>query len=634
MKKYSKWFIIGLFFLVLQSSSVLHTAAATKDTGCNIVFALDISGSMKTTDENRTAIETIKMVIDLCDSTDKVGVVAYNDTIAYCYDLTPLSSSEKRNSLKQNLDLMEYKGETDIGLGLKKAVELLYGEGEQDNSMVILLSDGKTDLEHSNTGRTLEQSQQDLNEAIALAKEKDIKINTIGFANEYNQDRSATITITEHNFDQSKVELIPTNSNVTESGTFPKISGFQSQGDVHKATIEFTEDGSYAFEVAYSDKAGNEGEIATVETFFIDKTEPELSFEGVKEKGAYKEAVSPIIVCKDKNLDASTLKAQVTMVNEKNDTVQVEDALGQLQTSGDTCSIALKNPQTLRENDGIYRITASVMDYAGNEKEETICYSVNRFGSVYTLQKEAKRVAGSYVKNSQAISIVETNADDINGKDVKVKLTKNGEVTELTEGKEYTREQNAEEESWKQYIYTLSEDNFTEDGVYMVSISSKDKAGNHNDNTAEGEAGAQLWFGVDKTSPVIVPLNIQSEESYNLNSLQVEMEVQDNLKLDSVKTYVNNQEVALEQSKDQEHYTFTLQESTQEQTIRMVALDAAGNETVRELKGIYITTNPWVRFIHNRKAVGSVLGVLAVLVAFGIGVVIWRKKDAFKKTGN
>lgn len=247
MKKYSKWFVIGLFFLVLQSSSSLSTTAASKDTGCNIVFALDISGSMKTTDENRTAIETIKMVIDLCDSTDNVGVVAYNDTIAYCYDLTPLSTREKRSSLKQNLDLMEYKGETDIGLGLKKAVELLYGEGEQDNSMVILLSDGKTDLEHSTTQRTLEQSQQDLNEAIALAKEKNIKINTIGFANEYLKEGDYLTVISANTGGSSQIAASPLQLNqLIQSVIFQYKNGenettkvLDTTGELQTETIEF-----------------------------------------------------------------------------------------------------------------------------------------------------------------------------------------------------------------------------------------------------------------------------------------------------------------------------------------------------------------------------------------------------------
>lgn len=444
----------------------------------------------------------------------------------------------------------------------------------------------------------------------------------------YKESRRATIIITEHNFDKSKVQLTGNANQGEEGAGFPAMSSFQTEGDIHKATIEFTEDGTYSFEIAYSDKAGNEAEVVKTESFSMDKTEPEISFEGVEDKGAYKEDVTPVIVCRDENLDATTLKVQVNMVNQNNSTIQPEEALGEIKSSGDMCMMTLNNPEYVRENDGIYMITASVMDLAGNEQEETICYSVNRFGSIYTLQEEAKRVAGNYVKGSQAISIVETNADEINAEDVKVKLTKNGQVSELTQGEDYIREENLDDGSWKQYTYTISEDNFVDDGVYMVSISSKDKAGNYNENAA-GEEDATLWFGVDKTNPVVVPLNFQAKESYNLNVLQAEIEVQDNLKLADVKVFVNDVEVELTQWGEQEHYNFTLMESTEEQNIRIVATDAAGNETVREVNGIYITTNPWVRFVHNKRAVA--VGVLAVLAAVGVGVVIWRKKFAVKE---
>ena len=189
MKKYNKWFVLtGIFLLLFGSCIPVFSKAAKEEKACDIVFALDISGSMKNTDENRTAIETIKMVIDLCDETDRVGLVAYNDTIAYCYELTGMKTEEERNRLKENIDAIEYKGETDIGLGLGQAVEMLAGQKEKNNGMVILLSDGKTDLEHSTSGRTLEQSEADLQAAVELAKEEKIQIHTIGFASEYLED--------------------------------------------------------------------------------------------------------------------------------------------------------------------------------------------------------------------------------------------------------------------------------------------------------------------------------------------------------------------------------------------------------------------------------------------------------------
>lgn len=174
-----------LFCLIQQTDRVL--AEETEKT-CDIVFALDISGSMKKTDENRTAVEAIKMVIDICDENDRIGMVAYNDTIVDSFPLSNLGNQEHRQQLKERIDAIEYQGETDIGLGIRQAVELMGTREENREKLVILLSDGKTDLAQSTTGRTVEQSQTDVNQAVAQAAEENIAIHTIGFANEYLED--------------------------------------------------------------------------------------------------------------------------------------------------------------------------------------------------------------------------------------------------------------------------------------------------------------------------------------------------------------------------------------------------------------------------------------------------------------
>lgn len=536
------------------------------------------------------------------------------------------------NSAKVQVKITNEEGEIPSVTDWEKAENASAPDQTTYTARVAFTTDGKYTLEVTGEDTAGNQAESYQGETFIVDKTKpvtEISWDDVEASNGsyYKDSRRATITIKEHNFDQSKVQLTSSAANGAEAGSFPSISSFQSEGDVHKASIEFAEDGTYSFEIAYSDKAGNEAEVMKAESFSIDKTEPELFFQGVEDKGAYKEDVSPVIVCRDENLDVSTLKAQVNMVTQDNSVIEVQEVLGETETTGDTCMMTLNNPEHVRENDGIYVVTASVLDLAGNTHEETIVYSVNRFGSVYTLQEEAKRVAGSYVKSSQAISIVETNADEISAGDVKVKLTKNGQAAQLTEGKDYTRTENVSDGSWKQYTYTISEDNFKEDGIYMVSISTKDRAGNYNENASGEEESAELWFGVDKTSPVIVPLNFQPKQSYNLTGLEAEMEVQDNLKLAGVKVYVNNEEVELKQDEEQEHYTFNLPESTQEQNIRIVASDAAGNEMVREVNGIYITTNPWVRFVHSKKAVAAAVGAAAVVVLAAVAVVIWRKKQ-------
>lgn len=176
---------MGIVLCFIASSFVGKDEVYAKDKPCDIVFALDMSGSMKQTDEHRIAIDTIKMMIDECEDQDSIGFVAYNDTIAYESNLCSLKEEENREQLKQMVDAIEYRGETDLGLGLRQAVKFLEASKEEREKIVILLSDGNTDLEQSNTGRTYEDSEKDLQTAMEVAKEKGIVIHTIGFGSEY-----------------------------------------------------------------------------------------------------------------------------------------------------------------------------------------------------------------------------------------------------------------------------------------------------------------------------------------------------------------------------------------------------------------------------------------------------------------
>lgn len=185
----AKLAMIGMAMSVMFSSTVKASEKTYRNTACDIVFALDISGSMKTTDENKTSIEIMKMVIDMCGIDDRVGFVAYNDTIAYSYGLTDLEDEAKKQKLKDVIDLIEFSGETDIGLGLRNSIEVVMEDSKREaNKMVILLSDGKTDLANSNSGRTLEDSEVDIQDSLNISKENKIAINTIGYANEYSQE--------------------------------------------------------------------------------------------------------------------------------------------------------------------------------------------------------------------------------------------------------------------------------------------------------------------------------------------------------------------------------------------------------------------------------------------------------------
>ena len=190
------------------SNPVLNIQQAEE---CDIVFLLDISGSMKKTDQNKISIDIMKMMTDICSMGNNcVGFVGYNDTIAYSYPLTDVTKKEKRDALKKYMENVEFKGETDIGLGLNKAVSMLSKRKNKNHLPVIcMLSDGETDLANSNTGRTEEQSQEDVEKSIATAKKSNIKIYTIGLNNQFSEIVDYLQTISKQTQGQSYAATSP-----------------------------------------------------------------------------------------------------------------------------------------------------------------------------------------------------------------------------------------------------------------------------------------------------------------------------------------------------------------------------------------------------------------------------------------
>ncbi len=150
----------------------------------DVVFVIDASYSMRTSDQKNLSAEAAKLFMDMCvQSSSRVGYVIYDDTIIDTGALRSIRDPYTVDSIKQVLDKSAEKrvGYTDIGLALKAGVELLLDAPAEEGNrhpLVILLSDGKTDLDPKST-RTLEDSEKDLNKAIEEAKKASIPVYTI-----------------------------------------------------------------------------------------------------------------------------------------------------------------------------------------------------------------------------------------------------------------------------------------------------------------------------------------------------------------------------------------------------------------------------------------------------------------------
>ncbi len=439
--------------------------------------------------------------------------------------------------------------------------------------------------------------------------------------NYYNQTRTATVTIEEHNFETSRIVAEIT----TEGGTanIPQLSDWSTIGDTHTATISYAGDTLYGFALQYTDMAGNQAVAYERDSFYVDTTMPELSIQRIENESANKEElIAPVITFTDQYYDRIDI-----LLNGEN-----ADGMGFYDSNENGGTFTFNNII----KDDIYTLSASVIDKAGNLTQQQIVFSVNRNGSTYDLEASTEKINGSYIKETKDIIVYEINPDPLLTH--KVTLYKNGKTVLLTEGTDYRVDVDGGSGSWYKYIYNIFAKNFDDDGVYRLSVQSTDKAGNIAENTIDTK-NREISFGVDNTMPNIMLLNLESGKTYAANSLNVMMSISDNLKLSSVLAYVDDMLVR-EWTSDEimslinasEDFAFDIDgTSTNAHYVRIVAVDAAGNSREVEARDFYVTTNIWIRFYTNTVLFWGSIGIGLLFIAGVTGIVFIKKRKKKKQ---
>ncbi len=454
--------------------------------------------------------------------------------------------------------------------------------------------------------------------------------------NYYKAVRTATVVITEHNFNADKVKITHTATDDGTELTKPVVSGWSSNGNNHVATIKYDKDAKYTFDITVSDKAGNECADYDAETFFVDTTVPNLQITGIKDKSANKGNIIPVITYTDTNYDSKNVS--ITLTGARREGVELDGAYTDIHNG---CTFKFNNFPRQKEVDDIYTLSAKLTDKAGNTAEKTITFSVNRFGSTYALNEDAKELDGTYVKDAGDIVITETNVDELSN--IKVTLFKDGASRVLNENADYRVDVAGGNGQWYHYTYTVFSKNFESDGVYSLTVESDDKAGNNAKNDQDTKDTA-INFGVDNTLPIINVENLQSKTTYALDKLTVKMSIQDNLKLKKVIVDLDGKEYKVwtadeleEIVKNGGNFTFDISgDSTEAHNLVVYAIDAAGNgekisdtelpANAEAIENFYVTTNLWIRYYTNKPLFfGSIAGVIifASLIVF---LVVYKKK--------
>ena len=294
-------------------------------------------------------------------------------------------------------------------------------------------------------------------------------------------------------------------------------------------------------------------------------------------------------------------------------------------TNGQTFTYA--DFERIQKVDDIYTLTAKLTDFAGNETTATIMFSANRFGSVYDMSQVAD-MNGKYLQEEKVIIITETNVDTLDREAIAIKMTKNGTPTDLVEGKDFSVDVSGGNGQWSVYTYTVMKELFAEDGRYSVSFHSKDAAGNVNESIDETKE-AEISFGIDKTNPVVVPIDLADGVQYAVDMKTASFEIKDNLVLEGVKIYLNGEEI--DYTVEGETYTFDIPKSNSKQTVKVVAVDAAGNEEPLEVVEFLVNANIFVRWYNNTPLfVGSIIGFVLLSSGVAAFIVFGRKKKLTK----
>lgn len=438
----------------------------------------------------------------------------------------------------------------------------------------------------------------------------------------YNANRTATITIKEHNFNAAEVNSQITAALQGSGISAPGVGGWSNSGDTHTASVTFSDDGDYTFDIDYTDLAGNAAADYTQDSFTVDKTKPEVEFFDIEDKSANNGVVAPGVKYSDVNYLESGVEIKIEGAEHES-----KELTGSRSSIANGESIKMNDFEYTQDNDDVYTMTAVISDKAGNKTEKKIMFSVNRFGSNYSFSDTTKEFLDEVYSNSaKDLVITETNVDSLvfNG----ISYSLDNKTTELKQETDYTVKETGGEGSWKQYTYTIKKENFEKEGRYSVTIDSEDKATNTMNNKVKER---NINFVIDKTPPTVVITGIE-ESSYRADSRDMSVNVSDNTAVKRLDIMVDGKSVATYSQEDVKEaggkIVYTLNSSNSKQKVKAVAVDMADNEATSDNHNILITTNLFIQYINNKPLfIGSIIAL--VLIAGGaIYFFVFRRKKS------
>lgn len=152
---------------------------ASKRPPCNLVFLLDVSGSMSAPDKLPLLKSSLKTLLDNLDDADRIAIVTYAGDSGLVLPSTPASSKE---TILEAIDSLQPGGSTNGASGIELAYQVAKQSGTEDSvNRVILCTDGDFNVGVS--------SQEGLKALIEEKRKSGLFLSVLGFGG-WNNDKT------------------------------------------------------------------------------------------------------------------------------------------------------------------------------------------------------------------------------------------------------------------------------------------------------------------------------------------------------------------------------------------------------------------------------------------------------------
>lgn len=317
----------------------------------------------------------------------------------------------------------------------------------------------------------------------------------------FNADRTATVTISERNFDPEKVEFTIANAegNAPEAVRIDEINDSIESTDTtqHTYQITYSGEGVYTFDVKCTDRADKAsaevkyGESVAPTAFVLDKTAPTISVSYDNNSAAngkfFNAHRTATIVVKEHNFDVNRVII--------NGTASLNGAAKAFPTAAWTSNGDVHTATISYNEDADYTFAISMDDMAGNAiTDASVSYGTSVAAKEFTVDTEIAKPVISNPTNGKPyqqevpISISST---DVNLENCVATLLKTGREKDENDNWKWVKDFRVDNvinlsndgQTSSFSINDLFEHERLNDGIYTLKIDVADKAGNTQSET-------------------------------------------------------------------------------------------------------------------------------------------------------